>query len=117
MVCPMMLPSVVPGKAAAELAASAGRSGCPTPTTRILRAPRCIAGESGEICRMEPSPKNSRCPSTHKAVAGNRNGMALEAIKCSMLICVNSERRPGRLHPSNGAPFKVWQNVQCVPLV
>jgi hypothetical protein len=41
-----------------------GRSGCPTPTTRIRRAPRCMAGDSGVTWRIEPSPKCSARPST-----------------------------------------------------
>ena len=43
------------------------------------------AGDSGELWRIEPSPKNSRRPSTHSGVDGNRKGMALEAIRCSIV--------------------------------
>ena len=79
------------------------RCGWPTPTTMILWAPRCIADDSGEICRIEPSPKYSRRPSTHSGVAGNRKGMALEAIRCSMVSGWNSARRPGRFQISREA--------------
>ena len=65
---------------------------------KILLAPKCTAGESGELCRIEPSPKYSMLPSTQSGVAGNKKGMALEAIRCSMVMSCNSARRPGRFH-------------------
>ena len=67
--------------------------------------------------RMEPSPKYSRRPSTHRGVAGNRNGMALDAIRCSMVRGWNSARRPGRFQGSMRLSRAVWQNVQCTPLL
>jgi hypothetical protein len=76
-----------------------------------------MAGDSGDTWRIDPSPKNSRRPSTHSAVAGNRNGMALDAIRCSMVRGWNSERRPGRSQPCARASRAVWQNVQCTPLL
>ena len=62
--------------------------------------PGAWPGDSGETWRIEPSPKNSRRPSTHSGVAGKRNGIALEAIRCSIVSGWNSARRPGRFHGS-----------------
>jgi hypothetical protein len=42
-----------------------------------------MAGDRGETCRMDPSPKNSGRPAASKRVDGNRNGIALDAIRCS----------------------------------
>ena len=49
------------------------------------------------VVRIEPSPKNSMPPSTHKGVDGKMKGMALEATRCPIVIGCCSARRPGRL--------------------
>ena len=93
------------------------RSGCPTPIASTRPAPSCKAGASGETWRIEPSPKYSRRPSTHSGVAGNRNGIALDAIRCSMVSGWNSARRPVRRQVAAGPSAAVWQKVQCTPVV
>ena len=111
---PAMVPAV--GSPLCE-GASPARWGWPTPITSTRRAPTWMAGDSGDSWRMEPSPKCSRCPSTHSGTDGNRNGMALEAIRCSMVIGWNSARRPGRRHGLSVQRLAVWQKVQCSPVV
>jgi hypothetical protein len=93
------------------------RCGCPTPITSTRRAPKWMAGDSGESWRMEPSPKCSLWPSTHSGTDGNRNGMALDAIKCSIVMGWKVARRPGRCQGCTVWPLRVWQKVQCSPLV
>ena len=87
------------------------RGGWLTPIAKIRSAPSCTAEDKGEIWRIEPSPKNSMPPSTQRGVDGKMKGMALDAIRCSMVMGCCSARRPGRLHVM-GWPSRVWQNVQ-----
>src|ERR1043165_9271953 len=43
----------------------------PVPTISTRSAPRCSAGLTGAIWRIEPSPKYSRCTLTHGKMKGN----------------------------------------------
>ena len=65
-----------------------------TPMTSTLVAPRCSAGLSGAIWRIEPSPKYSRLI----AVAGKMNGIAAEASRCLISIRAGVPTRPVRRH-------------------
>ena len=72
----------------------------PVPTIMTRSAPRCRAGLTGAICRMEPSPKYSRLMRT----AGKMKGSADDAIKCSTRSDVAQPMRWLRSQASHPGP-------------
>jgi hypothetical protein len=58
---------------------------------------------------MEPSPKNSR----FSLYAGNTNGMAEDAIRCSTPMCVLMPMRCERCQPSRVSTD--WKKLQLCP--
>jgi hypothetical protein len=81
----------------------------PAPITRIRSAPRWIAGLIGASWRIEPSPKYSRWMRT----AGNRNGMALEAIRWSRPMTEGTPIRWVRRHGATSGA--AWKNDRLSP--
>ena len=69
----------------------------PDPITMMRLAPMWMAGEIGAVCRMDPSPKNCKPPSNGKLTAGNTNGMAEEAMRCSAEMRARTARRCERV--------------------
>jgi hypothetical protein len=81
----------------------------PVPTISTRSAPRCSAGLTGAIWRIEPSPKYSRLNFT----AGKMNGSAAEASSRSRLIGTAAPMRWLRSQPSR--PLPPWKNDTLWP--
>jgi hypothetical protein len=54
-----------------------------------------MAGDSGAVCRIEPSPYQPACPSPSTRVAGKTNGMADDASRCVCVMAVGTDTRCG----------------------
>ncbi|MNC86761.1 hypothetical protein D3C83_24380 [compost metagenome] len=83
----------------------------PTPITSSRSAPRCRAGLTGAIWRIEPSPKYSRCTLT----AGKMNGSAEEASRYSSFSITAAPILWLRSQPSS--PLPPWKNDTLWPEV
>lgn len=65
------------------VAAGTSERAAAAPITTIRSPPKWIAGDSGVIWRIEPSPKYSMRPSITSGTAGNTKGIAEEASRCA----------------------------------
>jgi hypothetical protein len=83
----------------------------PVPTISTRSAPRCSAGLTGAIWRIEPSPKYSRCTFT----AGKMKGSAAEASSSSRFRGTAAPMRWLRSQPSS--PLPPWKNDTLCPVV
>ena len=83
----------------------------PVPTISTRSAPRCSAGDTGAIWRIEPSPKYSRCTFT----AGKMNGSAADASRYSTFSVTAAPMRWLRSQPSS--PLPPWKNDTLCPVV
>ena len=74
----------------------------PAPMISSRSAPRWMAGDSGAVCRIEPSPYQPACPSPSTRVGGKMNGMADEASRCCCVMAVGTAMRCWRSHGATG---------------
>ncbi len=70
-----------------------------------------MAGASGAVWRMEPSPKYSVAPSSGSGVAGKMKGMAEEASRCACVIWAAAALR--WLRTQGWSRSCAWQKVTC----
>ena len=75
----------------------------PAPMINSRCAPRWMAGDSGAVWRIEPSPNHSSCPSMANSVAGKTKGIADEASRCAGLSSVAAATRCDRTQAGTGA--------------
>ena len=109
MTCPAIWASV--GKLSPRVRSGESLRTLAVPITSTRSAPRCSAGLTGAIWRIEPSPKNSR----FTLYAGKRKGIALDAMRCSTRMPVLMPIRCERCQPSScseaSKKLQLWPDV------
>ena len=87
-------------------------SGTRTPTASTRSAPRLMAGLSGVVLRMQPSPKCRPSISTD----GKKMGMALEAMTWATVIGSRDPMRWARSQRSKLSSSRLWTQVTERPV-
>ena len=75
----------------------------PAPMTSNRLAPRWMAGDSGAVWRIEPSPNQPRVPWCSSSVAGKTKGIADDASRCACVSRVGAATRCERSQGARGS--------------